>query len=81
MIKIIANSGKNLETNAVVHQWTKYLITNKNHMLAMYSDGILKSRVFNYFKVRVVLEALDALQIRLNMSFEKFFEALKLVVK
>tara|TARA_Y100000994_G_scaffold236526_1_gene227214 strand:+ start:549 stop:701 length:153 start_codon:yes stop_codon:yes gene_type:complete len=50
-------------------------------MTEMYGEGILKRRVFNYFKVRVVLEALDALQIWLNMSFEKFFQALKLVVK
>ncbi|MBE10840.1 MAG: hypothetical protein CMM35_11075 [Rhodospirillaceae bacterium] len=64
-----------------MHQWTKYLIINKNHTLAMYSDGILKCRVFNYFKVRVNLEVLYPLQIRLIMFFEKFFEALKLVVK
>ena len=44
-------------------------------MIEMFSEGILKSRVFNYFKVRVVLEALDVLQIRLNMSYEKFFRS------
>ena len=46
-------------------------------MIEMYGEGILKCRVFNYFKVRVVLEALGALQVRLNMSYEKFFRSPK----
>ena len=50
-------------------------------MIEMYGEGILKCRVFNYFKVRVNLEVLYPLQIRLIMFFEKILEALKLVVK
>ena len=63
--------------HAVVYQSTKHWIANKNNMIEMYGEGILKCRVFNYFKVRVVLEALGALQVRLNMSYEKFFRSAK----